>query len=289
MRLSDTKFIGCANLSMRLHQCRSLRGHDRVVCKDPLPPDIETSDVGIQTRTKPWVVLPISRSRELAALWVELLSRIHLSFSDLVALEKRKLFETDASCVAPSLDRGCDQSVRAEAKSSACLSHEKALKVRARYRNRTRALNMILRYTAPEHLINWIQSFLRYRLTIAMATLMAAARAFGLGVVPIGGIRRDPQAIIDLLRLPPNTFPVDGVVLGYIEGESLQKPRMAIESFCHEETYHPEVLTPAIDAYDRTILEYWQTIGCIDELSWSANVAEQYSTFSRSIKSVAQE
>jgi nitroreductase len=34
---------------------------------------------------------------------------------------------------------------------------------------------------------------------IAMATLMTAARAFGLGVVPIGGIRRDPQAMIDLL------------------------------------------------------------------------------------------
>jgi len=43
---------------------------------------------------------------------------------------------------------------------------------------------------------------------IAMATLMTAARALGLGVVPIGGIRRDPQAMIDLLRLPPNTFPV---------------------------------------------------------------------------------
>src|ERR1035441_8205945 len=83
---------------------------------------------------------------------------------------------------------------------------------------------------------------------IVMATLMTAARAFGLGVVPIGGIRRDPQAMIDLLRLPPNTFPVDGVVLGYVAEESPQKSRMAIESFCHEETYRPEVLKSAIDA-----------------------------------------
>jgi len=66
---------------------------------------------------------------------------------------------------------------------------------------------------------------------IAMATLMTAARAFGFGVVPIGGIRRDPQAMIDLLGLPANTFPVDGVVLGYIAEESPQRPRMAIESF----------------------------------------------------------
>src|ERR1035438_1866891 len=82
---------------------------------------------------------------------------------------------------------------------------------------------------------------------IAMATLMTAARAFGLGIVPIGGIRRDPQAMIDLLELPPNTFPVDGVVLGYVAEESPQKPRMLIESFRHEEKYHPEALKPAIE------------------------------------------
>jgi FMN reductase [NAD(P)H] len=123
---------------------------------------------------------------------------------------------------------------------------------------------------------------------IAMATLMTAARALGLGVVPIGGIRRDPQAMIDLLRLPPNTFPVDGVVLGYVAEESPQKPRMAIESFRHEETYHPEALKPAIDAYDRTLQEYWQDIGRADGLSWSANMAQHYGRFSRLIRSVAE-
>jgi FMN reductase [NAD(P)H] len=123
---------------------------------------------------------------------------------------------------------------------------------------------------------------------IAMATLMTAARALGLGVVPIGGIRRDPEAMIDLLQLPPNTFPVDGVVLGYVAEESPQKPRMAIESFRHEETYHPEVLESAIDAYDRTLQEYWQKIGRADGLSWSANMAQHYGAFSRLIKAVAQ-
>jgi FMN reductase [NAD(P)H] len=123
---------------------------------------------------------------------------------------------------------------------------------------------------------------------IAMATIMTAARASGLGVVPIGGIRRDPQAMIDLLGLPPNTFPVDGVVLGYVAEESSQKPRMSIKSFRHDEKYHPEALRPAIDAYDQTLQEYWQKIGRTDGLSWSANMAQHYSTFSRLIKSVAQ-
>jgi FMN reductase [NAD(P)H] len=123
---------------------------------------------------------------------------------------------------------------------------------------------------------------------IAMATLMTAARAFGLGIVPIGGIRRDPQAMIGLLGLPQNTFPVDGVVLGYVAEESPQKPRMPMVSFRHEETYHPEVLNKAIDAYDRTLQEYWQKIGRTDGLSWSANMAQQYGSFSRLIKSVAE-
>jgi FMN reductase [NAD(P)H] len=123
---------------------------------------------------------------------------------------------------------------------------------------------------------------------IAMATLMTAARALGLGVVPIGGIRRDPQAMIDLLELPPNTFSVDGVVFGYVDEESPQKPRMPIESFRHEERYHSGALKPAIDTYDQTLQEYWRKIGRADGLSWSANMAQHYGTFSRLIKSVAQ-
>jgi FMN reductase [NAD(P)H] len=123
---------------------------------------------------------------------------------------------------------------------------------------------------------------------IAMATLMTAARALGLGIVPIGGIRRKPQAMIDLLGLPPNTFPVGGVVLGYVVEEASQKPRMPIGSFRHEEKYHAEPLMPAIDAYDRTLQDYWLKIGRADGLTWSANMAQHYSTFSRRIKSVAE-
>ncbi len=124
---------------------------------------------------------------------------------------------------------------------------------------------------------------------IAMATLMTAARAFGLGIVPIGGIRRNPQAMIDLLGLPRYTFPVAGVVLGYVAEETTQKPRMPIESFRHEEKYHLEALNPAIDAYDRTLQEYWQKIGRADGLKWSANMAQHYGAFPRRIKAVAQE
>jgi FMN reductase [NAD(P)H] len=78
-------------------------------------------------------------------------------------------------------------------------------------------------------------------------------------------------------------------LLGNVAEESPQKPRMAIESFRHGEKYHPEVLKHAIDAYDRTLAEYWQKIGRVDGLSWSANMAQHCSTFSQLIQSVARE
>jgi FMN reductase [NAD(P)H] len=94
-----------------------------------------------------------------------------------------------------------------------------------------------------------------------------------------------PQAMIELLGWQANTFPVDEVVLGYVAEE---KPRIAIESFRHEKKYHPELLKPVIDAYYRTLEEYWQKIGRADGLSSSANMAQHYGTFSRLIKTVVQ-
>ena len=113
---------------------------------------------------------------------------------------------------------------------------------------------------------------------IALGTLMIAARSYGLGIVPIGAVRRDPQAVIDLLGLPENTFPIAGVCIGYVDRPATQKPRLPIESFRHEERYHPENLQAAIDAYDLTLVDYWKSISRSDAASWSANTAGAYST-----------
>src|SRR5690554_4925290 len=52
------------------------------------------------------------------------------------------------------------------------------------------------------------------------AALMAqnvaiAAESEGLGICYIGGIRNNPQAISDLLKLPEHVYPVFGMCLGY--------------------------------------------------------------------------
>ncbi len=108
---------------------------------------------------------------------------------------------------------------------------------------------------------------------IALEALMVAARGLGLAIVPIGGFRRDPQAMIDLLKLPPLTFPVVGLCVGYGAVINPLKPRMALPSFRHEEVYQADRIPAAIEAYDREIVEHWRRVGRPGGGAWSGNMA----------------
>jgi FMN reductase [NAD(P)H] len=111
---------------------------------------------------------------------------------------------------------------------------------------------------------------------IALGTLMIAARSYGLGIVPIGGIRRNPEAMVELLELPQYTFPIAGIAMGYVDVPATQKPRLPIESYRHEERYHTENVRPAIDAYDISLVKYFKEIARTDGTSWSQNTAASY-------------
>ncbi|BEV71966.1 MULTISPECIES: NADPH-dependent oxidoreductase [unclassified Paludibacterium] len=113
---------------------------------------------------------------------------------------------------------------------------------------------------------------------IALGNLMTAARSAGLGVVPIGGIRRDPQAMIELLDLPPRTLAIAGVVIGHVEQDGSVKPRLPRVSFVHHERYDSSVIAPSIRAYDETLQQYWQSQGRLDGQPWSVNTAQTYKT-----------
>jgi FMN reductase [NAD(P)H] len=108
---------------------------------------------------------------------------------------------------------------------------------------------------------------------IALGTMITAAESLGLGIVPIGGIRRSPQALIDLLGLPPLTFPMVGLVVGHIAGNVEQKPRLGLGAFRHDERYDDSRYLAEIDDYDTTIMDYWQRLNRTDGLPWSANLA----------------
>ncbi|GFP77997.1 NADPH-dependent oxidoreductase [Clostridium fungisolvens] len=113
---------------------------------------------------------------------------------------------------------------------------------------------------------------------IAMGAAIIAAESLGLSVVPIGGIRRNPEEVIELLELPEFTYPVCGLVLGYAENQSKQKPRLPFETFKHEDRYHKEALKTKIDEYDEYMEKYLKEIGREQEGNWSDLTSSLYQT-----------
>jgi FMN reductase [NAD(P)H] len=110
---------------------------------------------------------------------------------------------------------------------------------------------------------------------LAMGGAIVAAESLGLGIVPIGGIRKDPQGIIDLLGLPASTFPLAGLVIGHPADRSSQKPRMPRAGFAHPERYDQAAVAQAVETYDGVLADYYTKRG--DKVSdWSTGMAWAY-------------
>ncbi|GLC31785.1 NADPH-dependent oxidoreductase [Clostridium omnivorum] len=111
---------------------------------------------------------------------------------------------------------------------------------------------------------------------LAMGAAIIAAESMGLGIVPIGGIRKDPKGIIDLLKLPKYTYPIAGLAMGYPKDNSRKKPRLPFSTFKHEEKYNTENMKETIDKYDETMEVYLKEIGREKEVNWSSNISGIY-------------
>lgn len=112
---------------------------------------------------------------------------------------------------------------------------------------------------------------------IALGASIIASESFGLGIVPIGGIRKNPDEVIDLLGLPKYTFPMVGLVVGYPADESHKKPRVPFDSFRHREIYDKESVEESIDTYDEQMNEYLNGIGRSEqETNWSTFTSRIY-------------
>ena len=112
---------------------------------------------------------------------------------------------------------------------------------------------------------------------IALGASIIAAESFGLGIVPIGGIRKNPDEVIELLGLPKYTFPMVGLVVGYPADESHKKPRVPFDSFRHKESYDAKAVEESIDTYDNQMSEYLKDIGRAEqEINWSTFTSRIY-------------
>ncbi|ANE46537.1 FMN reductase [Paenibacillus swuensis] len=111
---------------------------------------------------------------------------------------------------------------------------------------------------------------------LAMGNAIAAAESLGLGIVPIGGARMNPQDLVELLNIPPYVFPVCGLVVGHPADASAQKPRLPQAAVFHREQYNND-LEGIIKEYDEQISEYMsKRTGGKETRTWSKSVSSIY-------------
>lgn len=88
---------------------------------------------------------------------------------------------------------------------------------------------------------------------LAASRALMAAQAMGMGGVMVGSIRNHPEDVTKLLSLPPHTFAVMGMSLGYPAAIPPLKPRLPIDGIYCREKYSDENFDRAIAEYDLEI------------------------------------
>jgi FMN reductase [NAD(P)H] len=91
---------------------------------------------------------------------------------------------------------------------------------------------------------------------LALQNSIVAAESLGLGSVPVGSIRNDPEAVADELGLPEGVFAVSGLAIGF-EREGVRrgvKPRLPEQVTVHHETYSTTNLEENMAEYDQIMI-----------------------------------
>lgn len=111
---------------------------------------------------------------------------------------------------------------------------------------------------------------------IALGTAIASAESLGLGTVPIGGVRREIEQVIELLQLPQYVLPISGLCIGYSADQPGLKPRLPQQAVVFENAYNTQ-LHKDIQAYNEVFSNYMKkrTNG-ESATSWSEGIAAFY-------------
>ena len=108
---------------------------------------------------------------------------------------------------------------------------------------------------------------------IALGQTILVADSFGLGTVPIGGVRRATDDIIQLLELPKYVLPISGLCIGYPDEKPLVKPRLPRETVIHTNAYK-EITHEQLETYNEEMLSYMKKRGATS--TWTQGVAKFY-------------
>lgn len=85
---------------------------------------------------------------------------------------------------------------------------------------------------------------------------LVAAESLGLGGVFIGGLRNDPETVVEQLALPELVAPLFGLCLGWPAEDPQVKPRLPLALILHQDSYRDPDPAAMAD-YDRVIADYY--------------------------------
>jgi len=136
-----------------------------------------------------------------------------------------------------------------------------------------------IKESAPDADFEWTEQFLSSTIDVALfaQNVVIAAESNDLGCCYIGGIRNNPEQVIELLKLPDLVFPLFGLCIGYPDQDPEKKPRLPIAVQVHKNHYtYTQNEVDLIDEYDETLRQYYlqRTSGKL-QYSWSEQMLKQ--------------
>ncbi|BAY09180.1 NADPH-dependent oxidoreductase [Calothrix sp. NIES-2098] len=131
----------------------------------------------------------------------------------------------------------------------------------------------------PHEGLNYLEMFLVAAIDAALAAQNAvvAAESLGLGTVYIGALRNRPEAVAEVLNLPPHVVAVFGLCVGYADSSvNVEiKPRLPQVAVLHQETYQLEKQDEAIADYNQIMKAFYNSQQMNVPGDWSEHSAKR--------------
>jgi len=110
---------------------------------------------------------------------------------------------------------------------------------------------------------------------ILAQNFVVAAESKGYGICYIGGVRNNPKEISELFGLPDYVIPLFGMTVGVPDEQNEVKPRLAVDSIVHVDTYDENKYEKQLEEYDDIFNQYYrQRTNNKKDKTWTETMAD---------------
>lgn len=114
---------------------------------------------------------------------------------------------------------------------------------------------------------------------IVLSTIITAADSLGYGTTALGSFYKNPKAVIELLAMPQNTYPLASVIIGTPTDAPLPplRPRVPLSSRAFTEAYDEEAMQQGVHQHDADLQAWWNEQRLADRPAYKQRMAMAYS------------